>query len=146
MKKIILPVATAAVLATGAYLGFKPSAEPATSASSSRPAAGAPLVAVTLPDSLSTNAQIGKRAFDATCAACHGVKAAGVEGSGPPLVHVIYEPSHHGDMAFVMAAQRGVQAHHWRFGDMPPQEGLTEGDLKAIVAYVREVQRANGIQ
>ncbi len=59
---------------------------------------------------------------------------------------MIYEPSHHGDMAFVMAAQRGVQAHHWRFGDMPPQEGLTEGDLKAIVAYVREMQRANGIQ
>lgn len=146
MKKIILPVAAAAVLAAGAYLGFKPAAEPAPVPSSSRPAAGAPLVAVTLPDSLSANAQIGKRAFDATCAACHGINGAGVEGSGPPLIHVIYEPSHHGDMAFVMAAQRGVQSHHWRFGDMPPQEGLTEGDLKAIIAYVRDVQRANGIE
>ena len=78
-------------------------------------------------------------------ATCHGTDASGRMGYGPPLVHRIYEPSHHGDMAFLIAAQRGVKSHHWPFGDMPPQEGLTQGDVKSIVAYVRELQRANGI-
>ena len=44
------------------------------------------------------------------------------------------------------AVARGVRAHHWRFGDMPRVEGLTRGDVAAIVAYVRELQRANGIR
>jgi hypothetical protein len=48
-------------------------------------------------------------------------------------------------MAFVLAAQNGVRAHHWKFGNMPRIEGLTQGDVKMVVAYVRELQRANGI-
>lgn len=103
------------------------------------------MVAVTLPDTLSASAQVGKQIFDGTCAACHGANAAGRDGFGPPLVHIIYEPSHHGDMSFVMAVQRGVQAHHWRFGNMPPQDGLTQADVAEVITYVRELQRANGI-
>ena len=103
------------------------------------------MVAITLPDSLSDRARLGKRGFDAVCAACHGENAAGRDGMGPPLVHKIYEPSHHGDMSFEMAVQNGVRAHHWSFGDMPPQDGLTRADVIDIVAYVRELQRANGI-
>lgn len=144
MNRLILPAVGALVLALGGYLALKPEPAPEMAASNS-PARGAPIVAVTLPDALSSEAQVGKRAFDAVCAACHGENAAGAEGFGPPLVHKIYEPSHHGDMAFLLAAQRGVQAHHWRFGNMPAQEGLTQGDVKAIVSYVRTVQRANGI-
>jgi hypothetical protein len=49
-------------------------------------------------------------------------------------------------MSFLMAVTQGVRAHHWTFGDMPPQEGLTQGDVRAIVAYVRELQRFNGIE
>lgn len=108
-------------------------------------AAGEPIVAVNLPTELSENAQIGKNAFEAMCAACHGLNAGGQNGVAPPLVDKIYEPSHHGDEAFWIATQRGVRAHHWRFGDMPPVEGLTRGDVTMIVAYVRELQRANGI-
>lgn len=70
----------------------------------------------------------------------------GKQGFGPPLVHKIYEPSHHGDAAFQVAAAQGVRAHHWRFGNMPPQDGVTAGDVTAIIAYVRELQRANGIE
>ena len=103
------------------------------------------MVQVALPDNFSGNAQIGKVAFEAKCAACHGANAAGQDGVAPPLVHKIYEPSHHGDAAFLLAAKNGVRAHHWRFGNMPPVEGLTDGDVKMIVAYVRELQRANGI-
>lgn len=106
---------------------------------------GAPLVAVTLPASLSAQQGLGETAFNAKCAACHGKNAAGRNGSGPPLVHVIYEPNHHGDYAFEMAAQNGVRSHHWQFGNMPPVEGLTRADVGAIVAYVRVLQRTNGI-
>lgn len=106
---------------------------------------GTALAAVAVPDALSDKARIGQRAFEAKCASCHGVNAAGQKGVAPPLVHKIYEPSHHGDMAFVLAAQNGVRSHHWPFGNMPPVEGLTRSDVMNIVAYVRELQRANGI-
>lgn len=103
------------------------------------------LADVLLPETLSQNAQIGKLGFEAKCAACHGLNAAGQDGVAPPLVHIIYEPSHHGDDAFHRAAAMGVRGHHWPFGDMPPVEGITRGDVTMIVAYVRELQRANGI-
>ena len=82
---------------------------------------------------------------NAKCAACHGVNAAGKDGVAPPLVHKIYEPSHHGDESFQRAAALGVRAHHWPFGNMPAVEGVTRGDVKMITAYIRELQRANGI-
>lgn len=107
---------------------------------------GAPIVEVSLPAELSENAQMGERAFDAVCAECHGDNAAGRNGMGPPLVHEIYEPGHHSDMAFVLAASNGVRAHHWRFGNMPPVEGITQAEIRYIAAYVRELQRENGIE
>ena len=103
------------------------------------------MVDVTVPETLSANAEIGKVAFEAKCAVCHGANAAGQDGVAPPLVHKIYELSHHGDAAFLLAAKNGVRAHHWHFGNMPPVEGVTDGDVKMIIAYVRELQRANGI-
>ncbi|MCR9111366.1 MAG: cytochrome c [Rhodobacteraceae bacterium] len=103
------------------------------------------MVDVTVPETLSANAEIGKVVFEAKCAICHGENAAGQDGVAPPLVHKIYEPSHHGDAAFLLAAKNGVRAHHWRFGNMPPVEDVTDGDVKMIIAYVRELQRANGI-
>lgn len=106
---------------------------------------GPAMVDVTVPETLSAKAELGKVAFDAKCAACHGLNAAGQDGVAPPLVHKIYEPSHHGDAAFLMAARNGVRAHHWRFGNMPPVEGVTDSDVKMIIAYVRELQRVNGI-
>ena len=103
------------------------------------------LANVILPETLSQNAESGKRGFEAKCAACHGVNAAGQDGVAPPLVHKVYEPSHHGDESFQRAASLGVRAHHWPFGNMPAVEGLTRGDVKMIIAYIRELQRANGI-
>ncbi len=103
------------------------------------------LAHVLVPEDLSPDAQIGKRGFDANCAVCHGANAAGQDGVAPPLVHVIYEPSHHGDDAFQRAASLGVRGHHWPFGDMPPVEGVTTGEITMIIAYIRELQRANGI-
>ena len=106
---------------------------------------GAPLVAPKLPETLSPMAVTGKRAFDAKCASCHGENAAGINGTAPPLIHFIYEPNHHPQIAFLSAVQKGVPAHHWGFGDMAPVPGVPPGIVKSIEAYIREVQRENGI-
>lgn len=102
------------------------------------------LVDVTVPQ-LSPLAIAGRGVFDANCAACHGRNASGVDGAGPPLVHIIYEPSHHGDGAFYLAVENGVRAHHWRFGNMAAVPGVDRDQINTIVTYIRELQRANGI-
>ena len=84
-------------------------------------------------------------AFDRHCAGCHGLDAGGGP-KGPPLVHVIYRSAHHSDVAFTLAVRRGVAAHHWRFGDMPPQPAVTPAELDDIVRYVRALQQARGIE
>ncbi len=103
------------------------------------------MVEVHLPAELSSSAHMGKRGFDAKCSECHGKNAAGQQGVAPPLIHKIYEPSHHGDVAFLLAAKNGVRAHHWTFGNMPPVEGLTDAEVVNITLYIRELQRENGI-
>ena len=102
------------------------------------------IVDVQVPE-LSPAARRGEELFNANCASCHGENAVGQEGVAPPLVHIIYEPSHHGDISFQLAAKNGVRAHHWPFGNMPPVKGVTEAEVAAITRYVRELQRANGI-
>ncbi|WP_171182116.1 cytochrome c [Ruegeria sp. HKCCD8929] len=126
-------------------LNRQPSGHSMTPPDTSSLSPGEPIEDVRVPSEFSPLATAGKVAFDAKCAACHGSNAAGLEGSAPPLVHKIYEPSHHSDEAFFIAVRNGVRSHHWRFGNMPPVDGLTRGDVKGIVAYVRELQRENGI-
>lgn len=109
------------------------------------PAEGAPIVSVSVPQLGETENQ-GRMIFDANCAACHGDNAAGREGAGPPLVHIIYEPGHHSDASFFIAAKNGVRAHHWRFGDMPPVDGISDDEIAKVIAYVRALQRENGIR
>lgn len=138
--------ATAMALAVGAasyvlWTTFEPTVIAGTTSGNDDTA----LVKVILPDSFSGKAKVGQVGFNAKCAACHGVNAAGKDGVAPPLVHKIYEPSHHGDESFQRAAALGVRAHHWPFGNMPAVEGVTRGDVKMITAYIRELQRANGI-
>lgn len=101
-------------------------------------------VSVKVPQ-LSMQASVGKVAFDATCAACHGQNGSGTNKVGPPLVHDIYNPGHHADEAFSRAVRQGVPRHHWPYADMPAQPQVTDAQLKNIVRYVRELQQANGI-
>jgi len=143
MKSII--IIAAILVAGGVGYAMWPSASQTATSDATISLEGGVLADVLLPESLSQNAQIGQIAFDAKCAACHGANAAGQDGVAPPLVHIIYEPSHHGDEAFQLAASMGVRGHHWPFGDMPPVEGVTRGDVTMIIAYIRELQRANGI-
>lgn len=104
---------------------------------------GAQALTVQVP-TLSSQAAVGAVAFDANCLACHGKNASGTD-LGPPLVHDIYNPGHHGDESFWRAVRQGVQQHHWRFGHMAPLPQVSDSQLTAIVRYVRELQQANGI-
>lgn len=142
MRKFLIPAALAALALAAGYatLGLRGSAPPPAAPL----AAGDPIVAVQ-PALLTGSAILGERAFDTKCASCHGARGAGKAGIAPPLVHVIYEPNHHGNPSFHRAVANGVQAHHWPFGDMPPVPGLTRADVDGIIAYIRALQRANGI-
>ena len=88
--------------------------------------------------------QTGEAKFKANCSACHGVGGVGTS-QGPPLVHKIYEPNHHGDAAFQRAAANGVKAHHWEFGNMPKIDAATPEDVDQIIKYVRWLQKQAGI-
>ena len=109
--------------------------------SRSEPPAVAPGVAIGDPPAEFAD---GQRLFLFHCARCHGPGGVGT-GHGPPFLSKIYEPSHHGDASFLMAVRRGVSAHHWRFGDMPPIPGVSDDDAARIVAYIRWAQRQAGI-
>lgn len=86
----------------------------------------------------------GEQKFTANCSVCHGVGGVGT-AQGPPLVHKVYEPNHHGDAAFQRAAANGVKAHHWQFGDMPKIDAVKPDDVEQIVKYVRWLQKEAGI-
>lgn len=93
---------------------------------------------------LMPNPVAGKALYQQNCASCHGADLKGSD-KGPPLLHRIYEPSHHADMAFQLAAKYGSRAHHWHFGDMKPVPAVTPDDVAHITAYVRVEQRKAGI-
>ncbi len=86
----------------------------------------------------------GEELYNKKCSMCHGAKGIG-SAMGPPLVHKIYEPSHHGDASFHMAVTRGVRAHHWKFGNMAPVAGVESAEVAEIVKYIRGLQREAGI-
>lgn len=83
--------------------------------------------------------------YQANCASCHGADLRGT-ALGPSHLSVVYQPGHHGDGAFALAAINGVRAHHWGFGDMAPISGLSQEDLDRIVTFVRETQRIEGFE
>lgn len=89
--------------------------------------------------------QNGTTLFAKNCAGCHGAGAVGSD-KGPPLVHKIYEPSHHDDGSFHRAVRQGVRPHHWSFGAMPPISGVSDDEAGRIISHVRKLQRAAGIQ
>ena len=94
---------------------------------------------------LMPNPAQGKTLYNTNCASCHGADLKGND-KGPAFLHKIYQPSHHADVAFQVAAKNGVRAHHWSFGDMAPVPTVTPDDVAHITAYIRGEQRKVGIQ
>ena len=87
----------------------------------------------------------GADIYQASCASCHGSDLRGTE-RGPSHLSAVYEPNHHSDAAFLLAVRNGSPQHHWRFGDMRPVDGLSDDDIAALTAFVRETQRVEGFE
>lgn len=87
----------------------------------------------------------GAEVYASACASCHGADLRGTE-RGPSHLSIVYEPGHHPDEAFRAAIALGVPAHHWSFGPMPPVPGLTDAEVEAVIAYVRDQQRQHGFE
>ena len=94
---------------------------------------------------LMPNPERRKAVVRKNCASCHGADLSGTD-KGPAFLNRVYEPSHHGDVAFQLAVKNGARAHHWKFGDMPAVPGVTPDDVAHITAYVRMHQRKAGIR
>lgn len=90
------------------------------------------------------NTAKGEQLFKKSCAECHGENLRGTD-KGPPMIHPVYKPDHHSDVAFQLAVRSGSRQHHWKFGDMQPVPGLTVEDVAHITAYVRREQRKAGL-
>ena len=88
----------------------------------------------------------GRKSCDDNRASCDGGNAAAEVGVAPAPVRIVCEPGHHGDEPFRRAVTRGVPGQRLRFGDMPPADGSARRDMAAVVACIREPQRANRIR
>jgi mono/diheme cytochrome c family protein len=87
----------------------------------------------------------GAAVYAARCASCHGGELQGTD-RGPSHLSSVYKPGHHSDASFRQAILRGSPQHHWSFGAMPPVEGMSEGDITAVIAYIRAQQQARGFK
>ena len=106
--------------------------------------ASSPTILASAAKPLPAELEEGEAKFNNFCSRCHGPQGQGTN-NGPPLVHKIYEPNHHADMAFQRAAAQGVRAHHWKFGNMPKIDGVVPEDVSQIIGYIRWLQRQAGI-
>ncbi|MCB1509025.1 MAG: cytochrome c [Hyphomicrobiaceae bacterium] len=136
MRRLVL-IAAVAIVAVAAF-SFLREEDAGVSGERAVPAAGRTAVQTV------GGPTLGAALFAENCARCHGAQAQGTD-AGPPLVHPVYEPSHHGDVAFLLAVRNGVRAHHWPYGNMPPLPGVSDQAVAEIVAHVRALQRAAGI-
>ena len=138
MKRIALPiivtVAALGVLAVVITSGGSSPVDPMTGENEFNIAAQNPVLVAE-----------GEVLYQAKCASCHGSDFRGT-AVGPSFLSVVYQPGHHADGAFTLAALNGVRAHHWNFGDMAPVPGLSQEDMDRIIAFVRETQRLEGFE
>lgn len=88
--------------------------------------------------------QGGLAVYRQHCVSCHGEQCAGTD-RGPPLLHPYYNPNDHDDEIFMAAITNGTKPHLWNFGEMPAQTQVTDKQARAIIAYIRWLQRQAGI-
>lgn len=86
---------------------------------------------------------LGEEVFEQSCATCHGPEARGGL-AGPPLTHEIYEDLTGADIRTVI--ERGKPPTNWpQFeAGMAPVPNLSDDEVAAVIAYVREVQAEAG--
>ena len=93
----------------------------------------------------SLSAQAGRIAFAEECAGCHGRLAGGTE-RGPDLIQPAYGRRARSDAQFRRAVREGMPARRGGYGEMPAVKGVSERRLDRMIAFLREVQRVNGIR
>lgn len=89
--------------------------------------------------------EAGEELYRANCSVCHGVDLTG-SSTGPSLLSDVYHPDRYSDVAFTRSVELGSSSINWDFGPMPRIEGLSQSDVEAIIAYVRENQRVRGFE
>lgn len=139
MYKLILTLASVSILF------YCSKQNPTEEVSASEVVIRDPIAEVSIPEYFSLDAFSGKNIFEKSCIQCHGQHAEGRNEVAPPLIHPIYEPSHHDDESFQRAVALGVPAHHWEFGDMPSIQNISREDVDLVISYIRELQRFNDI-
>jgi cytochrome c oxidase subunit 2 len=77
----------------------------------------------------------GKRAYDATCLACHQANGAGVPNAFPSLVgsKVVLGPKDE-QIKLVLHGRKGVFT---KTSEMPAQASLSDTDIAAAITYTR---------
>lgn len=99
-----------------------------------------PATNVRLPLATTPQTAAAAKLYDGKCAVCHGKALEGTK-KGPSLIP--YDPAHHPDGTFRDAITLGVKEHHWKMGNMPPIEGLTDAEIESLIDYIRDVQAFN---
>jgi mono/diheme cytochrome c family protein len=89
--------------------------------------------------------EAGSKAFQSTCATCHGRDANGLPklGKGLLMNPFVIEKSDEELIAFLKTGRRAGDPLNTTGVDMPPKGGnpaLTDQDLASIVAYLRTLQ------
>jgi mono/diheme cytochrome c family protein len=97
-----------------------------------------------VPSASSVSVEQGVVAFAGECAGCHGRLAEGAE-RGPNLIHRDYGPGVRSDAQFRRAVREGMAARRG-YGAMPPSPDVSKRRLDRMIAFVRELQRVNGIR
>ena len=144
-RTLLLTLAVAALAACSDHDAGAPGADPGGEAETGAAQGSTAGIEYRLPpEDFAADPEAGRALFRSNCMECHGADARGTD-QGPPLIHRIYEPSHHPDITFHRAVALGVHQHHWDFGDMPPVPGVSGEDTAHIIAWIREEQRAVGI-
>lgn len=88
----------------------------------------------------------GKRAYGSSCAACHGDDAAGIEGIGKDIISGPFTKGLGDDelLTFIKVGRGPGDPDNTTGVGMPPKGGnpsLSDTDLKAIIAYLRSIEK-----
>ena len=108
-------------------------------------ATAAPAKPVVKVSSASSDAADGQKWYNQSCAACHGFNGQGMPRQGANLRMSQFVTNHTDDelVDFIKAGRAATDPTSLMKLQMPPKgtnPGLTDGQLKQIVAFIRQVQ------
>jgi mono/diheme cytochrome c family protein len=100
---------------------------------------------VTKPSNMSSTAQLGENVYNYRCRSCHGPLGLGAVG-GPPLATGEFAESIYPDTQMAQAILSGAPQKNYDYGRMPAQPDISDQDLRATIAFLREIQTLHGYE